>query len=246
MNFTLLRALAFIVVIATAATVEAQSTLHTERDTELQLWMKEFTAWQKWWSEWANRPEPGWIASSRARRAKPDPPAGLAGECEEVFDPTDARAPACALLEDWRTENAVLLTGSSHGTGLLKAETEPKTIWWEHVLLDLMWPATELRLSVFGVVGMHTSMTIKGRAQIFLAPGVMLMNVPTIDGIRVWKIATNYGIGYRLFDFTVPGYQRRASLNVNFAKSWMLSDTVDMLTSRTTDFAGFSITFKRR
>lgn len=231
---------------ACASRVDAQIAVDSSRDAELQRWVTEFTAWEKWWREWANRPQPGLVTSSRAREVKPDPPSWLAAECEEVFDPSDSRAEACNLLEDWRTDNALLLTRVSRRSSTQTAEAGPKTIWWEHVHVDLLWPATELRPSIFGVVGMHTSMTVKGRAQIFLAPGLMLMNVPAFDGTRVWKIATNYGIGYRLFDFTFPGYQRRASLHVNFAKSWLISDAADLLTSRTTDFAGFSITFKRR
>ena len=75
-------------------------------------------------------------------------------------------------------------------------------------------------------------------------PGVLLLNVPGRSGARVWKVATNYGIGYRLLDFTFPG-KRPAELHVNLAKTWMLSDMEDAIVGRSIDVVGFSITFKK-
>jgi hypothetical protein len=204
------------------------------RDAELQRWMKDFTEWKRWWVAWANRREPGWLTSSRPRRIKPTPPAWLAGRCAEVFDDNDSLAPACALLDEWRQDNVTLKTNSAYTAAVQKTEDEPRIIWWEHVHVDLLWPATEVGTSVYGVIGVHTAATVKGRLQVFLAPGVMLLNVPTVDGTRVWKVAANYGIGYRLFDFTFPG-KRRASLHVNVAKSWLVSDARDLIVSRNVD-----------
>ena len=216
----------------------------TVQDAELQRWMKEFTDWQQWWAEWGNRREPGVMTSARPRRSKPAPPEWLAARCDEIFDPADALVPACELLEEWRQDNVTAKTRAAQGAMIQKGETAPRTMWWEHLHVDLLWPATELRNSVYGVIGMHTAITVKGRVQLFLAPGVMLLNLPSVDGTRVWKVAANYGIGYRLFDFTFPG-GRRASLHVNAAKSYLLQEPVDAIVSRSLDFAGFSISFKR-
>jgi hypothetical protein len=210
----------------------------------LHQWITAFTEWQTWWAEWANRPEPGVLTSSRPRRAKPAPPEWLAGECAAVFDPADRLSHACELLEQWREDDLTARTRRLNGTVAQNAETTPKSIWWEYLHVDLLWPATDLQNPVYGVIGMHTAMTVKGRVQLFLAPGVMLLNLPAVDGSRVWKMAANYGIGYRLFDFTFPG-NRRASLHVNIAKSYLLLEPRDALVSRSVDFAGFSISFKR-
>jgi hypothetical protein len=78
----------------------------------------------------------------------------------------------------------------------------------------------------------------------FVAPGVMVLNLPSRNGTRTWKVAANYGIGYRLFDFVFPG-NRLASLHVNAARAWVMSDVADVATGRTVDFAGFSLTFKK-
>jgi len=55
--------------------------------------------------------------------------------------------------------------------------------------------------STDAVVGMHASTTVKGRLQIFLMPGAMLLNLPARNGTRTWKSATDYGVGWRMVDF---------------------------------------------
>lgn len=233
-----------------AQTIEAPQTnldldqAQTANDPELVRWMEQFAAWKEWWAQWANRPEPGWLTSARPRREKPAPPVWLADRCAEVFAETDPLAPACAALDEWRQPAVASITGATRATAVQAREDNPKLTWWEHVHVDLLWPATQVREHIYGVIGMHTATTVRGRLQVFLAPGVMLMNLPTGDGKRAWKVAANYGIGYRLADFTLPG-GRAASLHVNIAKSWLMSDTRDLLVSRNTDFAGFSITFKK-
>src|SRR5262245_53725542 len=152
---TVFRALVLAILLAGPfARVHAQSAAVPARDVELAHWTREFTAWQQWWAEFANRPEPGWITLLPPRRIKPDPPAWLAAECDEVFDASDSRWAACALLADWRLDNATALTRASGAINT--TDQEPKTIWWEHVHMDVLWPATEVRLSAFGVIGMHT------------------------------------------------------------------------------------------
>jgi hypothetical protein len=214
------------------------------RDAELRGWMAEFAMWQQWWAEFANRPEPGWLTSSRTRRVKPSPPEWLDGRCAEVIDPEDTMAAPCRLFEEWLDDNVTAKLRSSQASAIQKGEDAPHTMWWEHVHVDMLWPATEIRHSVYGVIGLHTATEVKGRLQVFIAPGVMLMNLPALDGRRVWKVATNYGIGWRLFDFNFYG-NRRASLHLNIAKSWLISDIEDVFASRSTDFAGFSMSFKR-
>ena len=65
------------------------------------------------------------------------------------------------------------------------------------------------------------------------------------NGARVWKFAANYGIGYRLMNFTMPG-GRPAELHLNLAKMWLVSGAADVITGRSIDLMGFSVTFKRQ
>ena len=121
---------------------------------------------------------------------------------------------------------------------------EPHKTWWENVHIDLMWPDLQWGSSIYGVVGMHHSTTIKGRLQVFTAPGTLLLNLPSYNGTRTWKVAVNYGIGYRLFEFGLFG-SRPAELHFNLAKTWIVSDTSDVGVGRSIDVVGFSLTFKK-
>jgi hypothetical protein len=221
------------------------SSARAAQQAEVERWIEEFSAWKVWWAEWANRPEPGWFSASRPRRAKPTPPAWLSTQCAQIVDNTHQLAPACALLAEWQLDPVTAMSRYAHVAALQGKEDDTKTIWWEHIHLDLLWPTTQVGSDVLGVVGVHTATQIKGRLQIFLTPAVMLLNLPAADGTRVWKLAAAYGLGYRLFDFTFPG-SRPASVHFNFAKSWLMSDTRDLPVARNLDFVGLSITFKRR
>jgi hypothetical protein len=213
------------------------------RADELREWMQQFESWQTWSAEWSNRRERGWFTGFRDRREKPEPPVWLADECEAAIVETEPLTHGCTLLAQWGEDRLAAEVRQARAAAAAQQEEDTKTVWWEHVHLDLLWPAAQLRSSIYGVVGTHATTTVKGRLQVFIAPGVMFLNLPARNGSRVWKVATNYGIGYRLFDFSLAG--RRATLHVNLAKAWLLSDNADLLTRRSMDFAGFSMTFNK-
>ena len=215
-----------------------------ERAADVQQWVKEFSEWKEWSAQWSNRRERG-LFGIRERREMPVPPAWLADRCVTVVDNSDPVAPACTLLAEWTEDVATTLTRQARTTTTTDTEQPEKTVWWEHIHMDVLWPAMQWQASVYGVVGMHTATTVRGRFQVFITPGAMLLNLPTRNGSRAWKVATNYGIGYRLFDFSFPG-GRPATLHVNLAKAWVLADIADVATGRTMDFVGFSIAFKQQ
>jgi hypothetical protein len=211
---------------------------------ELTRWMNEFLAYQTWAAEWRSRRERGWFTSFRDRREKPDPPEWLAPRCEAVFDDEDILRPACVLLAEWMSDDDAAARSRLAGAAAAPPEKTDKIVWWEHLHIDALWPALQWQASVYGIVGTHATATVKGRWQVFLGPGTMLLNLPGKNGGRVWKIAANYGVGYRLFEFTFPG-GRPAVMHVNLAKAWLLSSPADAATGRTMDFVGFSMTFNR-
>ena len=215
-----------------------------ERAAELERWIDEFYDWKEWYAQWGNRREPGWFTSSRERRAKPVPPAWLTERCETVFDEGDSVWLACSMLAEFNQDSTTSQLRQASVTAVSQTEDTEKTTWWQHIHMDVLWPAMQWQSSTYGVIGMHTATMVTGRMEVFLAPGAMLLNLPSRSGHRVWKFATNYGFGYRLVDFTFPG-DRRAVLHVNFAKAWLISDITDVVTGRSMDFVGFSITFKR-
>jgi hypothetical protein len=215
-----------------------------ERLEELEEWMEEFSKWKNWMAQWGNRREPGWFSGFRQRRQRPDPPEWLFDRCQDSSAETGTVADACMLLAEWSADAKTTHAASTRAAATAGAEDGDKTIWWEHVHLDAGWPAMQSGVSLYGVIGMHATTTVKGRLEIFVAPGAMLLNVPTTDGGRAWKLATNYGIAYRLGEFKFPG-DRRALLHINLAKAWLLATGPEVPT-KSTDFVGLSITFKRR
>jgi hypothetical protein len=215
-----------------------------QRASALQQWIVDYTEWLTWSKEWRNRRQPGWFTDYRERLEMPEPPAWLSGRCESAVDDADLLMQACMLLEQTTAEHASVQVLPDAGTVPDTAEDTNKTIWWEHVHIDALWPAMQIQGSVFGVVGVHTTATVKGRWEVFLAPGAMLLNMPARDGTRAWKLAANYGVGFRLVDFRFPG-NRHAVLHLNLARAWLLSDIKDVVSGRSTDFAGLSMTFKQ-
>ena len=209
---------------------------------ELEKWMEDFSAWKDWASTWGNRREPGWFSSARSRRPRPDPPLWLFQDCDGVA--LDGREEACQLLAEWNAGPAAITQTPPAQVASKNAEDEPKTTWWEHVHLDAGWPAVQTGTGAYGVLGLHATTTVKGRFQVFVAPGAMLLNVPTVDGSRAWRLATNYGIAYRLGQFTIPGTSRQAYLHLNIAKAWLFS-AGPSVPSSSTDFVGLSVTFKK-
>lgn len=227
-----------------AAAPEILDVRTPERTAEVARWIDEFYEWKEWYAQWGNRRERGWFTSYRQRRPKPEPPAWLPDRCETVVDEGDPLLLACSMLAEFNDNDPNSPLRNATVKTVSQGEDTGKTTWWTHIHMDVLWPAMQVQSSVYGVIGIHTATTVKGRMEIFLAPGAMLLNLPSLNGNRTWKFATNYGFGYRLLDFTFPG-NRQAVLHANFAKAWLMSDISDVVSGRTMDFVGFSITFKR-
>jgi hypothetical protein len=215
------------------------------RAAELDRWIRDFEGWREWSAEWRGRPEPGLFTGYRPRRDMPEPPVWLAARCATTVDDAELMTRACRLLAEWRDGDVAAETvREARADATERREEASKTRFWEHIHVDLFWPALQWQAGIYGVAGMHAATSIRGRWQVFVAPGAMLLNLPTRNGHRAWKVAANYGIGYRLIDFTFPG-GRPAVLHVNLAKTWILSSTADLAVGRTVDVIGLSVTFRR-
>jgi hypothetical protein len=210
-----------------------------QRLEDLRRWMRAFSEWHAWDVRWRNTREPGWFTGGRERQSKPAPPEWLFEVCQGLADTTGELVDACDMLTVWR-EGTAPTSASMAG---LQAEDARKTVWWEHLHADLFWPMTPFRTSVYGVVGMHPSIQVAGRLHLFLTPGIMFLNLPGPRG-REWTMATDWGVGYRLVDFRLPGTQRPVSLHVNFARAWILGRGSSPV-GTAINLAGFSITFKK-
>ena len=215
-----------------------------ERVADAAEWVRDYEEWKAWEEQWRNRRQPGWFTGYQDRRDPPVPPSWLSARCVSVLDERDPLLRACTLLREWSEGLIATQLRTANAAAVAQREDESKTVWWEHLHVDVLWPAMQWRTSMYGVIGMHAATTVRGRFQAFVAPGMMILNLPSRTGARTWKVAANYGIGYRLADFMFPG-KRLASLHVNAARAWVISDITDVVSGRTVDFAGFSLTFKK-
>lgn len=217
-----------------------------EQLSGIERWTHDYLAWKAWFAEWRNKREPS-LFGTRDRRQRPEPPVTLLAACPVSVEETGPLATACALLEEWSRNDVVTeIISQQIASARAQKENDQKTVWWQHVHLDALWPMTQGTTGVLGVLGLHTTIDLTGRIELFLAPGAILMRVPSPSGNGQWKPATDWGFSYRLANFTMPRTRRPATLHLNLARVWFIggSETIpgvhnDMY------LAGFSLTFKK-
>jgi hypothetical protein len=212
--------------------------LTEEHLQEADAWAREFDAWQQWADRWFNRRQPGLLSTSVERTKRPDPPVWLGDVCALLGD-DDRLARPCALFDDWR--QAPLMPKSLHAAAAvpMQKEAPKKSVWWRHLHVDGLWSTTQTNASVFALFGMHATIEIHGRMQIFAAPGILLMSVPNLYGNRELRPATDWGMTYRLFDF------RSSTVHFNLVRAWVLASQATPIESTMT-LAGFSVSFRPR
>jgi len=217
-----------------------------ERLASLERWTRDYAEWQAWFDQWRNTREPGWLGT-RSRHPRPEPPAWLAATCPVPADDGLPLADGCRLLEQWRTQDvATTVAVAQTTTTRSHLETPTKSVWWQHIHLDALWPMTDGASGVFGVVGVHATIPVGGRVQMFVAPGAMLVRLPGIDGSQEWQPATDWGFSYRVATFVIPGMARPSILHLNLAKVWLIGGTpLPASFDSGMYLAGFSLTFRK-
>jgi hypothetical protein len=228
-------------IIPSATIATGDSSELSQRMAESQQWVREYTEWKEWEDRWRGKLEPGWFGP-RDRRTKPDPPAWLFDDCRDLADAEAARTEACTLLAEWQDSYTAAQVRAKMLARRNQNEASTKTTWWRHVHVDALWLTPGASLT-YGVVGMHVTLNLVGRWQMFAAPGAILLNVATPHGTRAWRPATDLGLSYRLVNFTLPGSRRQGTLHLNVAKAWLLGGS-DSFINSSVDLAGLSFTFK--
>jgi hypothetical protein len=121
-----------------------------------------------------------------------------------------------------------------------------KTRFWERIHLDGLWAVTQTGSRIYGLIGMHVTPVAVGRVQFFGPPGIILLSVPSEEG-RVTRLAYTWGVSVELFEFKLPGTDRRAKAHVNVTKAWTFGGDSNVLAARSgLDVAGLSITLVGR
>ena len=210
------------------------------RIAAVRQWTREYMDWKKWYDQWKGKPEPGWLGL-RERRQKPDPPVWLFDACNQ--DLVEAEGPmvdACGLLQAWQEGDAAAQLTTQTLNARSRSE-DTRTTFWNNVHADALWTTPNSSAS-FGAIGIHVTLKVAGRWQVFVAPGAILLNVALPDGTRTWQPATDMGFSFRLVDLTLPG-KRQGTLHLNVARAWILGGPESLLSS-SVDLAGLSLTFK--
>lgn len=214
---------------------------------QLLQWTRDYQAWRDWSLQWRNRPEAG-LFSTRARRLPPVPPPWLPAFCSNLAQESgpDIEVEACAAFREWQANDmaASLMTEQIARTRA-GVEKPRKTQWWERVHVDALWPMSNSTTSAFGVAGVHTTMHVTRRFQVFLTPGLILMRLPTLQGTTTWTAAADWGFSYGLFDLRVPVVARPGTVHLNIARVWLLGAGGLPVTGETY-LAGFSLSLKQR
>jgi hypothetical protein len=228
-----------IVIDAASRLIPVPPELTPELRAEVDAWKRDYLAWRQWAAEWRNRGEPG-LFSRRSRRPKPNPPDWLIQVCSEPLD-DPSLAETCALVTDWQSDFLTAQYRTTQTTARTQQEVPTKTVWWEHIHVDALWPVAQAHGTAFGVFGTHLTIDVAGRLEVFGAPGFIMLTLPTSAG-RDWAPATDWGVSFRLGRFPLPGMTAKAMLHLNVARAWLFGAGNSPF-SRYVDLVGFSLTF---
>jgi len=204
----------------------------------LEVWTRDFPAWQKAVERWRKEPLPVSWDKFNERNPKPAPPAWLDDICLFLAD-DEQFANACPLLAEWRDDPLASKSRRTAAAALQQREAPKNDVWWRNLHMDVLWSTTQSNVSAFALFGTHLTVTVEGRAQVFVAPGILLVSVPGLYGARELVPATDWGVSYRLFD--IGG----RSVHFNLVHAWMLGGA-NRLTNNNLTLAGFSVTRRAR
>ncbi|MEJ0021617.1 MAG: hypothetical protein WDN47_03465 [Candidatus Doudnabacteria bacterium] len=224
-----------------------------------QPWIKEYKAWQKWAAEWLDRPqwvlypfpypfwkdEPDLFSYKSPRRIEPLPPDWLESACVEsegLLAADDLLAEACKLFSDWKDGYVVQRIRRQMSATSIQNERTVKTVLYEHLHVAGLGTNMQAQPSprAYGLAGLHMTIDIHGRWQMYAFPGVLAVRVPNWDGKQIITIGYDWGFAIRLFDFEIPYFKIPGRAHVNIIKVWMpeIQTQVDMI--------GLSITPRRK
>jgi hypothetical protein len=86
--------------------------------------------------------------------------------CPVPTGETGALADACRLLDEWRSNDvATEILKQQAAAARMQRENDQKTVWWQHIHLDALWPMTQGTSGVYGILGLHTTIDVTGRVE---------------------------------------------------------------------------------
>jgi hypothetical protein len=225
---------------------------------ELEQWIHDYQAWQKWAEKWLNRrqwvlhpfPYPFWkdtpslFSYVAPPRIEPEPPQWLDAACLQWAAASVASTPlaeGCQLLTLWKDDYPVRRIRSQIASARAQQDTPTKTMLFEHIHFATLWTDLQAQrdYSAYGLAGVHATIDIHGRWQIYAFPGVVAVSVPNVQGERITTIGYDWGFAIRLFDLRVPYFNSPARAHLNVVKVWVPE------VGRKIDMVGLSLTLKK-
>jgi hypothetical protein len=222
---------------------------HVLDDEELARWIKDYKAWQEWDAEWINRrqwvmhpfPYPFWkempdvFSYIAARRIEPEPPAGLEAECARWSGTSTVRGDrgeGCRLLAVWKDDYITQRLRYATAVAIARKDHPSRTRFLEYIhfasLSTSMQPGGE---RAYGLAGVHATIPIKGRWQVYALPGIMAVSVPTAQGHRSVTIGYDWGMAVRMFDVDLPIIGVPVRTHLNLVHVWLpeVNQKIDMI-----------------
>jgi hypothetical protein len=241
----------FIVLAMTAifptAGIAAQEAVAPYDRSELTSWIKTYEKWDKWDQQWLNTLEPARHGGYLDRRTMPPPPVWLESTCVALIEADPLLEKGCALLRQSH-ETLEQTNLRRHRQAAIDAHEKPiHTSFLEHVHFDGGWTRPQSNARAFAPAGAHVSVMVGDRFEVFLLPGVLFIRAPSYtSGKMEWFAAYDYGFGFRLATFQMPGVSQPMVLHFNLARAWIPAMTAAGPITGTIDLVGFSLTFKNR
>jgi hypothetical protein len=227
-------------------------------DETLDAWIHDYTLWREWADKWINRrqwvvhpfPYPFWKESPElfayvaARRVEPEPPIGLESACTQAPYSSagrDRRSRACSLLTVWKDDYATQQIRWGVATARAQKDDLSRSRFLEHIHFSSLWASLQGVGGgrAYGLAGIHATIDVHGRWQIYALPGVMAISVPTVYGRRVVSVGYDWGMAIRLGGLRLPLADLPLKAHLNLAHVWMPEVDQRM------DMVGLSFTVNR-
>jgi hypothetical protein len=214
--------------------------------SELARWIKAYEKWDKWDEQWLNKLERARHGGYLDRKTMPPPPVWLDSTCAGLFEADPLLEQACALLRQSH-ETLGQTYMRRHRQAAIDAHERPThTSFLEYVHFDGGW-ITPSNARAYAPIGTHVSVMLGDRYELFMLPGVLFVRAPSYaSGTMEWFVAYDYGFGFRLTTFQMPGVGQKMIVHFNLARAWIPERTASGPVTGTIDLVGFSLTFKNR
>lgn len=207
----------------------------------LDAWIREYLAWQAWHAKWGNRrqwiphpfPYPFWketpdvFSYVAPRKTEPAPPVWLdelcAGYAATSVEP-QSRTEGCRLLTVWKDDYVTHQLRVATATARAKRDDTGRSRFLEHIHFSGLWTNLDFGGGtgrVYGLAGVHATIDVHGRWQIYALPGVVAVSVPNVQGSRTVTIGYDWGMALRLFNLRIPVIGMPVKAHLNLAHVWM-------------------------